>query len=738
MLAAALAGCAGAPQTAALHAISANIRVTSSDANDAAAWLTERLGDALTDRVVLGTDADGYGVDVSALEDDGYFIRSLGGEVALFARTTDGLDRAVRKYAKAVEAGEPIADETYHEGYRVEELRLAGVPVAEYAIAVEGESEYVRGWVTENAAKPFAALVKIACGAELPVGGEAEHKIVFRQIADESFKESSFHYYFTGGDLVFEYVDLGGARNAFAKFLENECGWEDLYYGADVLHEADLIDVPKAADVLCHPAFGGMRHTSFRGGLPENTFKNVSGTSFWYPYRIGSAGHYLGCVWGKDYGYETTGSMPCMTDEYVLEDVTDEIAEHVRGRLDAGEVIGESLTKIDIGIEDAGQFWCRCKECAKTYKAEGYTWAGPMIYFANNLDARLDALGYDGLKFTVFAYADSNIPPKTAPSDDIYITFVFDNSCTIHCLDGSQCEEKSFPVTVDGSGMSTTRKFRTHMGDMLRGWCAISDHVYARPAQLIAPPSGIALIEQTYDDVKFLVGLGVECVYDEMYTNEGCDTSIIATELWESLMFDPDLTRAEYYEEVARQFEKYFGDGWRGALDYVECLETAEIESRRCWSVWSNYVFPSDPGTFDHATYRALWDRMLDSLAEAERGADSREQEIAVKKLRIAALYGGCYASYYVAYQEADDARLALLCELWAELVSITREIGVHDDFMSGRNLALKLTPELLPDDGDLLFDSLEETAWRGWWRNDYNTVMYYNGYGVSELRPAP
>ena len=86
-------------------AINANVRVTSSDATDAAAWLTARLGDKLTDRVVLGTNADGYGVDVSALEDDGYFIRSLGGEVALLAKTAEGLDRVVRKYAKAVESG---------------------------------------------------------------------------------------------------------------------------------------------------------------------------------------------------------------------------------------------------------------------------------------------------------------------------------------------------------------------------------------------------------------------------------------------------------------------------------------------------------------------------------------------------------------------------------------------------------------------------------------------------------
>ena len=64
MLAALLASCATAPQTTSM--ISANIRTTSSDADTAAMWLTDRLGSALTDCVVLGTDASGYGVDVSA------------------------------------------------------------------------------------------------------------------------------------------------------------------------------------------------------------------------------------------------------------------------------------------------------------------------------------------------------------------------------------------------------------------------------------------------------------------------------------------------------------------------------------------------------------------------------------------------------------------------------------------------------------------------------------------------
>ena len=100
-LASVLSSCAIAPTANA--SLNAHIRVTSSDALDAAAWLDARLGERLTDSVVLGTDADGYGVDVSALESDGYFIRACGDEVALFANAPDGIDRAVRRYDLMVE-----------------------------------------------------------------------------------------------------------------------------------------------------------------------------------------------------------------------------------------------------------------------------------------------------------------------------------------------------------------------------------------------------------------------------------------------------------------------------------------------------------------------------------------------------------------------------------------------------------------------------------------------------------
>ena len=128
-IAAALASCA-VPQTA----NTSNIRVTSSDAADAAEWLAGRIGEKAAN-VVLGTNADGYALDLSSLEDDGYFISARGGEdVLILAKTATGLDIAVRKYAKSVERGDAIADVTYHEGERVKKLTIAGNDISDIKV----------------------------------------------------------------------------------------------------------------------------------------------------------------------------------------------------------------------------------------------------------------------------------------------------------------------------------------------------------------------------------------------------------------------------------------------------------------------------------------------------------------------------------------------------------------------------------------------------------------------------
>ena len=91
------------------------ITLASSDAHANAEWLDERL-DVIPDDVVMGIGSnENYGIDLSDFEEDGYIMRSIGGDVLLFGASEDGLDRAVRAYAKAAVNGTTEnLDENYH------------------------------------------------------------------------------------------------------------------------------------------------------------------------------------------------------------------------------------------------------------------------------------------------------------------------------------------------------------------------------------------------------------------------------------------------------------------------------------------------------------------------------------------------------------------------------------------------------------------------------------------------
>ena len=218
------------------------ISSTSSDADSYARWLTYRLGE-IEDTVVIGVGNDAkYGIDMSDFEDDGYIIRNIGTETLIFGKTDSGLDRAVRKYAKNVEAGTEIEDVTFHEGHRIGKLTLFGADISEFTIV------YTSG---SNANMLFAVdelvrLMNFATGVTLPVAvdnSDAAHKIVFRVSDDESFRDDGYKYYEENGSLIIEGALARGASNAVYRFLQNGCGWLNLIFGASYLKEADEITI---------------------------------------------------------------------------------------------------------------------------------------------------------------------------------------------------------------------------------------------------------------------------------------------------------------------------------------------------------------------------------------------------------------------------------------------------------------------------------------------------------------
>ena len=702
MIAVCLASCATAPSTS---AINANIRVTSTDALDAASWLDSRLGDKLTEKVVIGTDASDYGVDVSALEDDGYIIRACGGEKVLFAGTPDGLDRAVRKYAKSVEAGTAIGDETYHEGYRIEELRLAGNDISEYAIRVESANDYVRGWVTDNVAPTLSALIGIACGFTPEVGGTAEHYIVMRLVDREGWKESSYNYHFEDGDLVIEFVEIFGAKNGALLFLENECGWTDLMIGMDVLEESDLVDVPADLDVTVHPTMTGGIYGTIRN--PYSTLRKLNSYLANYSYKIPSAHHALGNEWVSDYGLKWNKHHPCLTDDEVFEVCVEEITAAVESKLAAGQKLGDDLCHIDLGMEDGNATpFCECKECMKVYAEEGFAWAGPVVRFANRVEEALDDAGYDGIKYSVFAYAGSNMPPKkTAPNDDVYITIVLHDSCDKHFIDGSRCTGNAAHKFMVDFNRSYTGGKRTIINNVdwsewIKDWRALGTHLYVRVATLTNIMDPYMTMYVQYENMKFFAENEVMSIYNESYAFDGLDFNYIVAELYELLQYYPDMTREEYDAHYERLLEKYYGDGWGDIFALCDLIRKAEI-GENCATAWGT------GGIHYSAEYFAAhWDEMLALAESAARGARCALEERFCSFAKCIVLNMGCRSTYEV--YGADCEEFAAACERWKEMIALLAKWG-HPIIDAGSFVGYHIGAT----EGNAIFFTLEEAgAW--------------------------
>lgn len=239
MLVGAIASCAKVELPGGL---STNITVASSDAAKYADWLTERMDNSIPDEVVVGIGSDGdYGVDMNDFEDDGYVIKKQGDQIVIFGKTSDGLDRGVRKYANIVDSGETVTNVAYHEGARIEELKLFGADISEFVIVYQ--NEYNRNM--QFAAEEMKRLIKIATGYDLDITqtpAEGAHKIEFRHTNDESLKDDGYRYFHENGSLIIEGAVARGCSNGTYRFLQNELGWEGLTFGDSYLNEADLIE----------------------------------------------------------------------------------------------------------------------------------------------------------------------------------------------------------------------------------------------------------------------------------------------------------------------------------------------------------------------------------------------------------------------------------------------------------------------------------------------------------------
>ena len=663
---------------------SAKIRVTSSDGEDAAAWLSERLGESLTGRVAIGTDADGFGVSLDALEDDGYLIRTAGDETALLARTEAGLDRAARKYAKMVEAGS-VADVTYHEGYRVGRIELAGRDISEYTVYY-GDGKYMPA-----AAAELSALIAKACGASLAVS-DAEPKapyVSLRYVHDESLSTCGYRWSVTDDGLAVECSDgymISSAKFAVERFVENELGWLGLTYGYESLAEAELISIPAGKSGGETNAFEFVELYGDEWAEPDR---------FDHDYTLMRLSGVTCCCHGLQNNrfagdLSATGNwatdQPCYLDDEFLEVAYEDISEYIENKLSAGAVIGEDFCFVDIAAGD-NQNWCKCSKCLKMYSKEESR-SAYVVDWANRLTDALNEK-YDGLTYGIFAYISTRKPPKTlVPNDCISVTYCFSSNCDTHTHDLKNCDAQL--AVIDS---------------FLEDWLAISNSVYVWYYGMDQSFMTISYVGTVRDDYRYFRDIGVRGIMWEA-EDHAYSTGKVAKWLAASLTWNVDMTDEEFYALRARILEAMYGDG--GAYVGEYCDEVAMIQrSGKCGA--SGYTAVATP-TFTPKLIAPAFDTLFALSEAALQNVDTRMQELRMTRLSCACIYQGCTASYFDAYEAGDDARVAELSRRYELIETRLASFGI------------KLGPSwqygMVVWDAEPYESDMEVMAWTSWKKN--------------------
>ena len=663
-IASVLTSCAGVGTTA---AIGSHIRVTSSDALDAAAWLESRLGERLSDSVVIGTDAAEYDVDVSTLEADGFFIRSFGREDVLFAKTPEGLDRAVRKYAKMVEAG-AVTDVTYHEGARVKRIEIAGRDVSEYTIYTEDEPHILA------AANELSARIAEACGVSLAVVTDepAAPYVALRYVHDEALGYVGHRWSVSEEGVVIECSDAyrsTSASYAVRRFLEKNLGWMGLIYGIEDLPGADLLSIDAGTAFEEKAAFDWARPASGTTVLKYDRLTNNDG---FYGERMYCCHGMQSSRFAGDLSVSPEHNwaldQPCWLDETFYEAAREDIVAYIESRVAAGAKLGEDLCFVDVSHGDNSN-WCKCKNCQKMYKAEG-THAAEVLTWVNALSDDLNET-YPGIRYGVFAYEMTKKPPKTIkPNEHVTISFCYDRCCSAHPLDGSKCTSLD---QWEVSGHSNPE-----LTAMLERWLEICDYVSVWDYYMSNGLLSLSFIHNVRDDLRAFYDMGVKQVFG-CADDAGFTGNWIAFSLISELYWNIDMSDEEYDALYDRLLRTFYGDAAGDMRQYFDILGRIH-EYGSCRTCWGALM--EDPSTFlavDADTYAARYDALFEIIERAARLADSATEEARMTMISCSVIYTGSLCAYPIAKAAGDAARMDELCRRYALLDERLKRYGMDD-----------------------------------------------------------
>jgi len=228
-------------------------------------------------------------------------------------------------------------------------------------------------------------------------------------------------------------------------------------------------------------------------------------------------------------------------------------------------------TFLPISQNDTGGH-CKCDDCKRVNEEEGGSSMGSMLRFINRVAAELKDEMPDTY-FWTFAYQGTrNAPVETTPADNVIIWL-----CSIECCFSHTFEECTTQDKINGKRYT----------EDLKDWSAITDTLYVwnystnfRHWNQTNPNFDVLL-----EDMRFFADNGVDGVHDQsMWGSIGGEFEELRCYLLSKIMWDPYMTKEEYYAHMDDFLEGYYGPGWQSIRAYIDLAE--ELSEPQCWGIY--------------------------------------------------------------------------------------------------------------------------------------------------------
>lgn len=516
-------------------------------------------------------------------------------------------------------------EELMWEGAHVKKLSIGGVDVSGYTVVYD---DSVMNLTLKRAHDDFISYIQTASGVSLKdSGGERlDHEICIGETdrdtervkaGREKLKNNGYLICFDKGRLYITGATPTGTLYGVYSFLEDHVGCRFYSSTYETVKFAKSIDIPADIcesfspkllyrDTYWFDTFTPAYAAKLKINGAVNRKMNGYGESYTY---AGPFVHSLPSLAGTD---RTPNVQPCLTDPEVYDKVLKNVRKYLKDNPKA------KIISVSQNDSYPGGLGCQCENCKKIDEQEG-TPMGSLLTFVNRIANEIKD-EYPDVMVDTLAYRYTRKAPKhIKPADNVIIRLCSIECCFSHPLN-SDCEaNRAFTADIEEW---------SKICDNLFVWDYTTDFLY-----YVNPFPNFGVL---YDNVKYFAEHNVIGLFEQgNYQSISGEFGELRAYLLAKLLWDPDMSREDYYAYMDDFLSGYYGAGWKYIREYIDkTSKSAENNDIGIYSDINTVLGIKKMKIKERAAYitelEELWEKALEA-ADGEHYANVEKSSLQIK-----------------------------------------------------------------------------------------------------------